>query len=165
MLMLNNWESGGPWTKPGLEAVLNSLLKHWHRWIGFFSFEPPVSLNYEKKKCFSCFTSPKIHDQLQNHHSRDFLNRFFWKEAFNLGSVKKKTNTVESRQLERNKISAMRDICTSLRGIFDLGDVTWPSLVLELWLHEVMRQKISQCSSGENNSLRWFSSWCWILTL
>ena len=31
-------------------------------------------------------------------HSFDFLNnRLLWKEALNLGSVKKKTNTVESR--------------------------------------------------------------------
>ena len=42
-------------------------------------------------------------------HSRDFLAHLLWKEAFNLGSVKIKTNSEESRDRKKHKISAMRD--------------------------------------------------------
>ena len=49
-----------------------------------------------KKNSFSCITSLKIHHQLENHHFRDFRNCLLRRGAFNLGSVKKKTNTEES---------------------------------------------------------------------
>ena len=61
--------------------------------------------------------------------------------------------------------SCERCMLTSLSAIFDSSDVTWPSFFLELWSYEVMQQKISQCNSVENNSLHWFSSWWWILSL
>ena len=57
------------------------------------------------------------------------------------------------------------EMLTSLSAIFDSSDVTWPSLFLELWSYEVMQQKLSHCNSVENNSLHWFSSWRWILSL
>ena len=61
----------------------------------FFSFEPPVPLI--RKNSFSCITSLKIHHQLEGHHFRDFRNCLLWRGVFNLGSVKKRTNTLEIR--------------------------------------------------------------------
>ena len=45
--------------------------------------------------------------------------------------MKNKTNSGESKDRKKHKISAMRDTFKSLPPIFDSGDVTAPSLVLE----------------------------------
>ena len=45
--------------------------------------------------------------------------------------MKNKTSLEESRDGKKHKISAMRDTYISL-AIFDSGDVTWPSLFLEI---------------------------------
>ena len=94
-----------------------------------------------------------------------FLERLLWKEALNLGSVKNNTNSEASRDGKKHKISAMRDTDISLRHLrFVRCHVTKPLFGNCNREYEVMQQKISQCSSVENNFLRWFSSWRWILT-
>ena len=95
-------------------------------------------------------------------HVRDFLNRLLWKEAFNLCSVQNKTNSEESRDGKKTQNQCIERYLhlSPIRHLrFGWCHVTKPQS------YKVMQQKISQCSSVENNSLRWFSSWWWILSL
>ena len=129
----------GPLTKPGSDSgsdrisdriglrigsdriglVFSLLVQDYYSWENavltitqvdrIFFFEPPVSL-ISKIVSHVTPTSLKIHHQLENHHFRDFRNRLLWKEAFNLGSVKKKTNTVESRDGKKQNQSNERHL-------------------------------------------------------
>ena len=67
--------------------------------------------------------------------------------------------------MEKNTKSVQWEILTSLSLIFDSGDVTWPSLFLEIVIVWSYATENFPALFSWSNSLRWCSSWWWILSL
>ena len=109
----------------GLIFALNSKL-HWKWLLVGCCTTAKDSAKVERSENTSCGGIWRGHSLIENKwslqlsylaHSRAFLKRLLRKEAFNLDSVKNKTNSEESRDGKKHKISAMRDTHISPRHL------------------------------------------------